>query len=102
MLGFIYLFILFFLELILKGGRGGGGDIGICGVAVSLNISGGVAVNKLLSCGVAVISNLTVCVFLILNLRTRRNQTTCGPFASVDVYYLTVVTKTRNNKNSET
>ena len=35
---FIYLFF-FFLELILRGG--GRGDIGICGVAVSLIISGG-------------------------------------------------------------
>ena len=38
--------------------KGGGGDIGMCGVAVSLIISRRVAVNKIPFCGVAVISNL--------------------------------------------
>ena len=38
------------------------GDIGICGVAVSLSFFGpGVVVYKITCCGVAVISNCSVC-----------------------------------------
>ena len=82
---FIYfIYLLFFFWSWCLGERAGGyWDLRCCGVANYFR-----RWSQTLRCA----------VFLIFNLQTRQNQTTCGPFASVDVYCLTVVTKTRNSR----
>ena len=79
--------------------RRGYRDLRCCDVPVSLIFFVLVAVNNSPSCGVAVISNCMVCSISDLKPRALGGRNSLRTLCCAVVYYLIVVTKTRNIKN---